>query len=325
MMKRPQRRGQVNFIGLDLAWGSLDPAKKPNRTGMAVLDGDGGLTFVGSAVADADIQRALAPYLRDPCVVAIDAPLLVTNPKGMRQAEAEINAIFHGFDAGAHSANIERFSANPRGARMASTMDLDIDPTSTSPRRAVEVYPHPATVALFRLGRIFKYKKGAPDERRPEFIKLIEAIESLADSAVPMHVTDSDDWQRLRRQVSEAQRPYELNLFEDQLDAVLCAYIALYATRCPDDVVIYGDFPANGYILTPKLPPDVKPAPREAKSSATTILKPQPLATIQSGLPIAEIASRLQQLQAQFPDAEVRRGRANRWELWPRVDDATSG
>lgn len=45
--------------------------------------------------------------------------------------------------------------------------------------------------------------------------------------------------------------------------------------------------------------------------------KPQPLATIPSGLPIAEISRRLRELQAQFPDAEVRRGRANRWELWP--------
>ncbi|MCV7229085.1 hypothetical protein [Mycolicibacterium komossense] len=47
--------------------------------------------------------------------------------------------------------------------------------------------------------------------------------------------------------------------------------------------------------------------------------KPQPLAKIPSGLPIAEITKRLQELQTQFPDAEVRRGRANRWELWPKV------
>ena len=44
--------------------------------------------------------------------------------------------------------------------------------------------------------------------------------------------------------------------------------------------------------------------------------KPQPLAVVPSGLPIAEVVERLQQLQEQFPDAEVRRGRASRWELW---------
>jgi hypothetical protein len=45
--------------------------------------------------------------------------------------------------------------------------------------------------------------------------------------------------------------------------------------------------------------------------------KPEPLAVLPSGLPIAEIVERLQELQEKYPEAEVRRGRANRWELWP--------
>ena len=45
--------------------------------------------------------------------------------------------------------------------------------------------------------------------------------------------------------------------------------------------------------------------------------KPEPLAVVPSGLPIGEVVQRLQQLQATHPDAEVRRGRANRWKLWP--------
>ena len=46
--------------------------------------------------------------------------------------------------------------------------------------------------------------------------------------------------------------------------------------------------------------------------------KPQPLAVVPSGLPIAEVVKQLQKLQKQYPDAEVRRGRANRWELWQK-------
>lgn len=42
---------------------------------------------------------------------------------------------------------------------------------------------------------------------------------------------------------------------EDPIDAVVCAYVALYAQRCPADVTIYGDF-ATGYIVTPSLPAD---------------------------------------------------------------------
>jgi hypothetical protein len=40
-----------------------------------------------------------------------------------------------------------------------------------------------------------------------------------------------------------------------------------------------------------------------------------------SGGPCAawpEVVQQLQKLQLQYPDAEVRRGRANRWELWPK-------
>lgn len=50
--------------------------------------------------------------------------------------------------------------------------------------------------------------------------------------------------------------------------------------------------------------PKVEPAP------------PEPLAVIPSGLPIAEVAARLTELQAQHPDAEVRRGKRDGWELW---------
>lgn len=45
--------------------------------------------------------------------------------------------------------------------------------------------------------------------------------------------------------------------------------------------------------------------------------KPEPIAVVASGLPLAEVISRLTELQAQYPDAVVKRGRANRWEIWP--------
>jgi len=52
-------------------------------------------------------------------------------------------------------------------------------------------------------------------------------------------------------------------------------------------------------------PPEPEPAP-----------KPQPLAVVPSGLSIGDAIAKLQELQEQFPDAEVRRGRAGRFELW---------
>ncbi len=57
-----------------------------------------------------------------------------------------------------------------------------------------------------------------------------------------------------------AQRKSELRRAEDPIDAVVCAYVALYAQRCPAGVTIYGDF-ATGYIVTPALPTDLTPDP----------------------------------------------------------------
>lgn len=50
---------------------------------------------------------------------------------------------------------------------------------------------------------------------------------------------------------------------------------------------------------------------------------PKPLAVIPSRLPISDIVTRLAEIQQAYPDAEVRRGSANRWEIWPRNDPAT--
>lgn len=44
--------------------------------------------------------------------------------------------------------------------------------------------------------------------------------------------------------------------------------------------------------------------------------KPQPLVTLPGGLTIAEVIARLTEIQQEHPTAVVKRGRANRWEIW---------
>ena len=55
-------------------------------------------------------------------------------------------------------------------------------------------------------------------------------------------------------------------MVEDQVDGVVCAYVARYAAMRPDDVTTYGDF-ETGYIVTPTLPPTLTPSPRPPKAS----------------------------------------------------------
>ena len=210
------------FVGLDLAWGQRKP------TGVAVIDGSGRLVYAGAATDDASIRAAIAPFVEGDCLVGFDAPLVVDNPTGQRPAERALNADFARFQAGAHPSNTGKpeFADTPRAARLADTLELDIDPPSSSPRRAIEVYPHAATVALFRLGRTLKYKAKpgrSVAQLRAELLRLMEHIEGLAQADPPLRVTDSEDWANLRNLAETAERKSELRRVEDPVDAVMCA------------------------------------------------------------------------------------------------------
>jgi predicted RNase H-like nuclease/ppGpp synthetase/RelA/SpoT-type nucleotidyltranferase len=250
----------MHFVGVDLAWGERRP------TGLAVLDADGHLVHLSAQTTDESILTALAPFVGGRCLVAVDAPLVVANPTGNRPCEAALNRDFARFDAGAHPSNTGKpeLAGTPRGARLATRLDLDIDPASRAGRRAIEVYPHPATVALFRLGRTLKYKnkKGRTlPQLRSELLALMRHLEGLRGSAPPMFVDDAPPWKALVAAVESAGRKSDLRVAEDQVDAVVCAYVALFAERQPDRTTTYGDL-ETGYIITPTLPPDLEPTPR---------------------------------------------------------------
>jgi len=251
----------MHFIGLDLAWGEVKP------TGVAVISADGVLVHISAQTDDASILAATESFVAGDCVVGIDAPLVVTNATGNRPCEAALNRDFRGFEAGTHPSNTGKpeFANGTRGARLAEAMDLDLDPYSSRPRRALEVYPHAASVALFGLGRTLKYKHKQGRKRdtlQSELLRLMNLIEGLADAEVALHVAQHEDWQRLRHSVETATRKSQLRRAEDPVDAVLCAYVALYAVRRPDDVTLYGDAD-TGYILTPTLPVGLTPQPPE--------------------------------------------------------------
>ena len=250
----------MHFVGIDLAWGE----KKP--TGLAVLDDDGRLVHVSTQRTDDDIAAALAPFTDGPCLVAIDAPLVVANPTGNRPCEQALNADFGRFDAGAHPTNTGKpeFASTPRGARLARRLRLDINPTSGRDRRAIEVYPHPATVALFRLGRTLKYKHKpgrSLETLRAALLELVTHLEGLATADPSLHLAHDPAWQELVAGVRSATQKARLRVIEDQVDAVVCAYVARYAVTHPGRTTTYGDL-ATGYIVTPTLPDDLPPTPR---------------------------------------------------------------
>lgn len=241
------------FVGLDLAWGER------NQTGVAVVDADGKLHYVGSATDDESITAAISPFVEGECIVAIDAPLIVPNATGHRPAEKALNRDFQRFDAGARPAFNEKPEfKHPRGARIAKLLDLDLNAGSGSPRRAIEVYPHAAAVVLFGLEKTLKYKRGAFEDRQRELLKLMTHIEDLDRATPRLRANRSVTWVELRRRIEAATRPVQLDRDEDLVDAVLCAYVALFWDTRPEDVTIYGEF-ASGAIVTPSLPADRVP------------------------------------------------------------------
>jgi predicted RNase H-like nuclease/ppGpp synthetase/RelA/SpoT-type nucleotidyltranferase len=267
------RLGCVFHIGVDLAWGVRRP------TGLAAVDESGRLVHVSAVRTDEEIVAALAPYVDGECLVAIDAPLIVTNPTGNRPAEAALNLDFAKFDAGAHPANTGKpeFCDVPRGAGLCQALGLDMNPRSGRRRRAIEVYPHPATVALFDLGRTLKYKNKPGrdlESLRADLLSLMDLLGGLATAEPPLHLTPPTSpepgWAGLRLQVETATRKSQLRVVEDQVDAVLCAYIALFTATRPEDTTTYGDF-ETGYILTPTLPTGLTPSPRPPKPRAAVV------------------------------------------------------
>ncbi len=248
-------------LGIDLAWGER------GRTGLAVLDADGRLVSSASAVTDADIDAFLAPHLGADLVAAIDAPLVLPNATGSRPCERELGAVYRAYDAGAHPANRSRpYLDPPRGAVLAErhgwALDPAVPPGGGTPV-AIEVYPHPAMVGLFGLGRVLPYKAKRGRDRdslRVAFDAMLGHLERVAGPT--LHLDASQRWAQIRLAVAGARRKSELRVVEDEVDAIVCAYLAWLWVTDRERMRVFGDV-ETGYIVVPDrelAPPTSRPA-----------------------------------------------------------------
>ena len=188
--------------------------------------------------------------------MAVDAPLWVPNKTGRRPGEAEIGRAFARYQAGAHPANRSRlaFDGIVRGealvAALAARGFVHAPEVAAGAlvRQVIEVFPHPAMVALFGLDRTLKYKARpgrSADLRLNEWRRYQDYLGALAQP------TRRCTARPLIAQDVAALRGRRLKDYEDQVDALMCAYIALYAfrwgaARCRS----FGTF-EGGYIFTP--------------------------------------------------------------------------
>lgn len=247
----------MHCLGIDLAWGERA------RTGLAALDPGGVLIASTSVVTDDEIaafvQRWTSVGPGDGLVAAVDAPLVVPNLTGRRPCEAQVSAAFGRFSAGAYPANRANpaFAAGPRGARLARRFGWSIDPeTEMTPSTtlALEVYPHPAMVSLFGLDRVIPYKLKAGRDLpglRAAYARLLDHLETTCDDV--LRLRQSARWAQLRATAAGARRKSELDRIEDEVDAILCAYLAWLWVHDRPSLTVWGDV-RDGYIVTPHPP-----------------------------------------------------------------------
>lgn len=237
-------------IGIDLAWGMRSP------TGIAVLDPVGRLLRMVSVMTDEQIDETLAPWLDGPCVLALDAPLHVVNATGRRPCEALVSRAFAPQHAGTYPSNtgLAVFADGGRAARLARRYGLEVDASlapAAGQRRALEVYPHSAAVALFDLPRVLPYKarQGRTLEtRRAALLSLVRLLAGLGERGDLPPLRSPDAFANLCRELERAPTGAALRRLEDPIDAVLCAYVgALFLVR---RTCVLGD-PLTGAIVTP--------------------------------------------------------------------------
>lgn len=160
-------------------------------------------------------------------------------------------------------------------------------------------------------------------EYRYRRIKEVERLRaSIAAQQVKIGETkDRSEKSTLRIRMSCDERRLRVLLAVPRLEAEqMCADCAT-----PQFQHAYGD--VTEYSLCPHWPLNraqieraweiLRTASERAKPAAPEPARPQPLATLPGNLPIADVITQLSELQQQHPEAVVKRGRANRWELWP--------
>ena len=83
--------------------------------------------------------------------------------------------------------------------------------------------------------------------RRGQFDVLMRLMERHCET--PLALTRNSRWLELRVIAASAQRQSDLNLIEDEIDAIFCAYVAWVFATSPRALTSYGD-PTTGVIVT---------------------------------------------------------------------------
>jgi len=244
----------TTFIGIDLAWKS-----ERNPSGVAVLLGDredARLTALSTIYPERSVSEFVTANATVNTVVAIDAPLIIINETGQRGCETAVGKRYGSREASCHTTNLRLY---PSATSVALTAELvshgftHVDPLNPQldGRIMAEVYPHAAMVALWNLPKTIKYKRGSVAENRMGLNTLRAHLSRLSKAEPPLR--RSTVLRELLTAELNQLRGGKLTDYEDQLDALFCAYLAYYFWYWRwERNEVFGDL-ESGYILNPTL------------------------------------------------------------------------
>lgn len=240
---------------------------------MAALDWDGAalqLAKLDCLAEPKDVLHWVKAEAGEDAVIGIDAPLIIPNRTGMRVPDRLAHTMYGKYHAGAYPANQARgFWKRTTGfsaalGRLGFGHGDELAP-KTPGRFQIEVSPHAAIVQLFALDQIVKYKKGTVAARAAELRRFRALMLDRLPNLIPrLAVTKLPEI---------PSRGKELKAVEDQLDAILAAYVAAhwwFWGRERNDVL--GDA-KQGYIIVPHR--------AAAAAQNEPILDPDPLVQFQ--------------------------------------------
>lgn len=236
----------MRFIGVDLAWSEKNPS------GVAVLDwreDAAVLVWAGVVMRNVDILECIGPV--GECVVAVDAPLVISNPPGTsRGADVALGRVFRKYQAGALPTDVT--SAPRAGELFQALCSLGFSYTRLADKTVIEVYPHAAQVALFKLERTLKYKRGRVGERREGLACLQRLMRRCLTSLRPV-LKPSRLFEEFTTRDPEDLKGEGLKELEDVLDAIICAYTACYYWYWGEKKCFIFRDEAGGCIVSPRV------------------------------------------------------------------------
>ena len=243
----------MKFIGIDLGWlsgpsGLCCLSWQDNHLQLLELNRKQQLDQI-LAWIDAWVSPTEA------ALIAVDAPTLIPNATGMRVPDKQTHKYFGRYHAGCYPANLTRpfarrtvefgLSLEKRGFAHAPT----IEPQQPG-RYQIEVFPHPAIVHLFNLERILKYKKGRLAQRKAELTKLYQYILDVLPNKEPCLSLNNPFFDPSSFILHPLKTP-ALKALEDQLDSLICAYVAAHWWHWGKERNwVLGDA-STGYIVVP--------------------------------------------------------------------------